>query len=391
MALAASEQLLESGDLVVIEQGARIASVALALLGRGDDGVAMSRRGIEILELLDPKPRTVLGHQIGSVIGNAACGRLEDANSDAVAAYQRSLEAGDQDATATYCLLRGWVLVDRGMVSEAARSFREGVTINEALVDLSAQRWCLGGVALAEAMAGNAAAAASAIAVLDGLPSHWMDGLDPDLVDRGRAWALASAGETSAARAKLRQAALRAAAIEQPVTEARLLHDLARLGEPDFAERLTTLAGLTHSKLVQAFADHVTALARSSGPALEEAALCFEECGALGLAAEAGWSAASAYRDEGLGRPAAAIARRADEWRDQCGGTVAPGVAQGPEVRRLTRREREVAALAVAGLSSPEIADRLHLSVRTVESHLYSAFAKLGVTNREELGAVLPK
>jgi hypothetical protein len=38
-----------------------------------------------------------------------------------------------------------------------------------------------------------------------------------------------------------------------------------------------------------------------------------------------------------------------------------------------------------------EIADTLSISVRTVESHLYSAFAKLGVTNRIELQAALDR
>jgi len=55
----------------------------------------------------------------------------------------------------------------------------------------------------------------------------------------------------------------------------------------------------------------------------------------------------------------------------------------------LTRREREVAALAVQGSSSREIADRLHLSVRTVDNHLQNAYAKLGVSRRNDLADVL--
>jgi DNA-binding CsgD family transcriptional regulator len=389
IALAATGQLLESGDDTVVERGARVASVALALLGQGDDAVAMSRRGVEAHARADTSAVTGAAHLIGSVLGHAACGRLAEADKDALAGYQGTLEAGDQDGIATYCLLRGWVLVDRGMMADAARMFREGVTINEQLGEVATHRWCLGGVALAEAMAGNAKEAASSMAALDGLPSHWMDGLDPDLVDRGRAWAQAAVGEMSAARATLRQSALRAAAIEQPVTEARMLHDLARLGEPATFERLATLAEYTDSKFVRAFADHAASLSRPSGRAFEKVAVCFEDFGALGLAAEAGWSAASTYRGEGLPRPAVSIARKAEDWRDRCGGSMAPGVAPGPEALRLTRREREVATLAVAGLSSRDIAERLYLSVRTVENHLQRVYAKLGVTNREDLGATL--
>ncbi|SDC60415.1 regulatory protein, luxR family [Sanguibacter gelidistatuariae] len=55
----------------------------------------------------------------------------------------------------------------------------------------------------------------------------------------------------------------------------------------------------------------------------------------------------------------------------------------------LTRREQEIAGLAAGGLSSKEIAERLVLSVRTVDSHLSRIFAKAGVRSRRELASVL--
>ena len=53
----------------------------------------------------------------------------------------------------------------------------------------------------------------------------------------------------------------------------------------------------------------------------------------------------------------------------------------------LTSRETEVARLASRGLSDREIADELVLSIRTVQSHLASAYRKLGIGSRTELAA----
>jgi DNA-binding NarL/FixJ family response regulator len=55
----------------------------------------------------------------------------------------------------------------------------------------------------------------------------------------------------------------------------------------------------------------------------------------------------------------------------------------------LTEREREIVTLAARGLSNREIADRLAVSVRTVEGHLYRAGNKLGVSDRKELRPIL--
>ena len=48
----------------------------------------------------------------------------------------------------------------------------------------------------------------------------------------------------------------------------------------------------------------------------------------------------------------------------------------------LSRREMEVAALVADGATNAQVAARLFISERTVESHLASIFNKLGVDSR---------
>jgi DNA-binding CsgD family transcriptional regulator len=73
-------------------------------------------------------------------------------------------------------------------------------------------------------------------------------------------------------------------------------------------------------------------------------------------------------------------------------------LASGETVRRrtadtrdqLTPQESQIAQLARAGLSNPEIAAQLFLSVRTVEWHLRKVFTKLEISSRLQLQRALP-
>jgi DNA-binding CsgD family transcriptional regulator len=61
-----------------------------------------------------------------------------------------------------------------------------------------------------------------------------------------------------------------------------------------------------------------------------------------------------------------------------------------PEARdQLTAQELQIAQLAAVGLSNREIGQRLYLSHRTISTHLYRVFPKLGITSRGELSAAL--
>lgn len=148
-------------------------------------------------------------------------------------------------------------------------------------------------------------------------------------------------------------------------------YDAVRLGTPERA------AG----RLTGVFAAHAEALTHADGPALDRAAGELERRGFLLFAAEAHAQAAAAHRDPGAARTArtraVALARR-------CQGARTPALA-GLVLGELTARQRQIVTLAATGLSNRQIAERLTLSIRTVGNHLYSAYTRLGASDRAAL------
>ena len=68
---------------------------------------------------------------------------------------------------------------------------------------------------------------------------------------------------------------------------------------------------------------------------------------------------------------------------------AASGVRQRTEAGALTPSEQRIAALAAEGLGNRDIALRLHITRKTVETHLSSVYRKLDIAGRDELGAAL--
>lgn len=103
---------------------------------------------------------------------------------------------------------------------------------------------------------------------------------------------------------------------------------------------------------------------------MRAAAEIFESCGMRGLHAQA----VREQRRLGVRVPAAT-------------GRAGAPARNGKGPRRdlpfgLSPREHEIALLVAEGCSNQQIAERLFLSVRTVETHLSRVFAKIGVSSR---------
>ena len=195
----------------------------------------------------------------------------------------------------------------------------------------------------------------------------------------GPAWAAAASGALPAARDMLVAAADAGEASGHRTMEAWLLHDACRLGQRGTGARLAELAEMCEGALDRGMGN-ATPRASTASERVELVAATdrLEAIGALLLAAETATEATHALQHDGDQRAARLDARPrvASGRRVRIARTPALVTTESPVP--LTPREREICTLAASGATSPEIASKLFLSVRTVNNHLQRAYTKLG-------------
>ena len=90
-----------------------------------------------------------------------------------------------------------------------------------------------------------------------------------------------------------------------------------------------------------------------------------------------------------LGAPS--WAQRAETELRACGVAVSGTAVDRDALEELTPQQRQIVRLASDGLTNRQIGDRLFLSPRTVSSHLYRSYPKLGVPGRHQLRDVIAR
>ncbi|MGF6882242.1 DNA-binding NarL/FixJ family response regulator [Nocardia sp. GAS34] len=360
-------------------------SLALALMGRGDAARVYAERGHQVESHIDGLNRFMSTH--AEVLALTLTGDLTAARRCATAYFGYS-------APGQY-LAWGFAKILQGTVDVAQGRFPDGVeNLEQALAALTAEgaaAWMFPArIRLAEAYSalGRAAEAAETIAEAAERGGRHSAVYEPQL-ELARAWQAAAEGTLTPAVRLAIGAADAAARANQHAIEAMALHTAARFGDHTVAGRLADLAARIDGPLVQIQARHAVAVASHDGPGLDTAATEFEAIGALLSAADAAAQAASAHERSGDRRRLLESAATANRLAAACGGAGTPALRQSAQPLPLTAREREIANLVAAGLSNRQIADRLTVSVRTVEGHLYRACIKLDVTDREALGELM--
>jgi DNA-binding NarL/FixJ family response regulator len=242
----------------------------------------------------------------------------------------------------------------------------------------------------AYAMAGDPARAAEAWQIVREYRERHIEIIDPMLM-LAPAWLAAAEGAVSQAGELAVAAADAAKASQQWAIELNARHTAVCFGDPTQAARLAELAVRVYGPRSDAAASHAAALAAGDAGGLTAAGEALESCGLLLLAADATAQAAVVHRRLGRTADALAAAARAAELAARCEDARTPALIAALTPLPITAREREVATLAHAGLSNKEIAGRLHVSVRTVEGHVYRACTKLGVPDRGSLSELVGK
>ena len=372
-------------------QAALAEAFALPGVGRGEDAVARIDAAIAAAAELGPQQTLFTAGLLLSpkAMALAGLGRLDEAATIASSALTAAVDAGNRPAEAFLGATLGWVQLNQGLLLSAQRTYREAAAAFRANSHHGPVRWALGGLLFAAAQARDTEVLGVARRALDALDPH-PAALFDTTISRAHAWASVVEGDPVRGRRLLRQAASSAGSRGAVVEEAWVLHDLARLGRADeVADRLRALSAAAQGDLVAVLADDAAGLAsgdpdtlgRHGGalrhPRLQPARRGVRD-GRLGSLGPGSGPAA--------GDPMGATCHRA--------GRPLPG----PRSRRaggaagtvpLTHREREIALLAADGLASRLIAERLYVSVRTVDNHLGRIYTKLGLTSRTELAELL--
>jgi DNA-binding CsgD family transcriptional regulator len=305
--------------------------------------------------------------------GHRFVGDLDHAEETAREVYDRVTLQGAGMLRGVYALRLGQIALWRGALARAEQYFLEAVVALE-------------GDALTRACAVDHVRYVRALTLRPDMPGALPPGA-LYAVEHGflSAAVEAATGDISYARALALGAARRALATGHVANAVFALYEAARHGAAPAATELAGELPPVEGRLLPALVAAVEALAERDHDLLEEAGGRLEELGCLLHAAELMAAAATVAADQGLPTAAARLRTRAQQLVEHCDGATTE-LLRNPVGDGLTTREREVAGFAARGLTDVEIAARLSVSRRTVETHLYRVYAKLGVSGRRDLG-----
>jgi DNA-binding CsgD family transcriptional regulator len=357
--------------------------MSAALNGRTADAARLADRGRDLYPHIDALMRFMLA--LGEVRALTLAGDFDTAQS-----IVRITSPSQFRARAMAQVLAATVEVGRGRLRTAMERLEENLA---ALSGETAAAWILPArLLLAQCYCGLGMdeSAGLLVAELGDRVGRGGQSFAPS-VRIAEAWLAAAEGQLRAAIAAAVHAADLAAEGGQRAVELMALHAAARFGDMSALPRLIDVADAVGGPLAAADSAHAAGLLNRDGAAVYCAAAEFERIGALLSAADAAAQAAMMFDAAGERRNSLEAAAMAHRLAAECGGLRTPAQMAASDPLPLSAREREIANLVARGLNNREIAERLVVSRRTVEGHLYRIFAKLDVLDRHDLAALISR
>jgi DNA-binding CsgD family transcriptional regulator len=386
-ALALAEPLITSASGPAVVVAAMASLIAYTLSGAYDAAVEVAARVLPEHRRLWDEQLVVIPPELLELAADGA--RIARGELDAVESTSADRDDRAMPANRPIAMLRayqaGIAAILRGRLLQAAAILERARPHTSDPLASAVHAM----TAVAAAQAGRVDVAVRSVALAEASMERESRTISP-LIDEARVWTLIAQGKPEDARH------IAAAAIDAAIethcwgTALDLTHTLARIGGLVAAtERSHWIGDRVDGPLAAARRLHIDGLGRNDTDALDRASKAFEDLGAMLLAAESAGDAgrAAARRDEA--RRSIRSLQRAHTLAAACEGARTPALVIPDELTPLTAREREVAGLAAAGLSSEVIAGRLFLSVRTVDNHIQHVYQKLGIASRKELSAAM--
>lgn len=403
-----------------------IAAGLLSARGRPEEALIHLERA----EQLSARGQTISSARFAGNFGYCLglLGRVDEARARFAESEREARARNDVDVLARALNNRALVELAHGSLSVARALYAEGLELARSTNNLRFMAWLSQNAAFAALLAGDLAAAREHLARGDeirhdvGTVSRWalatalrcatlLADDDPELRDAARATTRAAIADGDAAGAACLAGAL--------------AHDLLHRGRDDEAASIVAEALPAVTRADPPYWLH-DAAGRCGAPKLRAAARATLAAAAElpGAQAARGFLALTDSRealrkrraDPRAAATAAVAAFRAAGWRTEeafaleTAGRTAEAVAlfraigAVAEVRRLTKtagaprrrgestltlREREIAGLLAGGRATKDIAAKLVISERTVESHTAAIYRKLGVSTRADLARLL--
>ena len=363
-------------------------SISHVMIGELAQGNESAHDGLSIaLEVTQDMPLAADLFRMHAQHAAVSSGSIALAVSATQDGYHRAVDARALGAVGLWAAHSAFALLLHGNIGEAVNMYGEAVTHLQDLDPLGvlAVTQCWRPYAIAQTGDG-----ARCEQLLGEMTQHYTSA-EPRvrvMMDRASAWVAALSHDTELAARKAIEAGEYLTENSHVVWGLLTIHDAVRLGHPDLAVApLEEHALHAEGALLPVLARHARALTDGDGRALDTCAVDLEHIGTRLLAAEAAQQAANCHSLNGDHALAARSASVARALAMQAPGARTPALRG--RVRFLTDREFEVAVAAAHGHTNSELADRLHISRRTVENHLGSVYAKLGIEGRTELAAIL--